>query len=114
MPTIPVKTSYDPRDGSFLAEWQNMANGDDGAPIIAKGYKLVSLHWFGTPGAGFDGAIEVSNEGAPANWQEVTAIAATGEEFAQVDPPLSAQYVRPNVTGDGTTDMTLIALLSKL
>ena len=114
MATI-TPTQETPARNVVVFTWANMANGDVGAPVLAPMLADVSVHAYGTEGAGFSLDIEGSNEtGTPSNWADVNDPAANQLTFGASSLPGVGQVLenmhqyRPNVAGgDGTTDVTV-------
>lgn len=98
--------------GAYKFSWSGLLNGDDGAPITPeKGANIFgdkTIQFVGTPGAGFSGVAEGSNDGV--TWSVLTVdgstainITTSGGISAIYENPL---YVRPQIAGgDGTTNM---------
>jgi len=106
--------------GFAVAAWSGLLNLDTGEAFDSAGWTLMSVQWQGTPGVGFDGDMQGTNEPVATNWSDIVAFSnATGNGLiipiaGGVAYPISTRWMRPNVkAGDGTTNMTCYALFRR-
>ena len=97
---------------TILAQWADLANGDEGEALPFSQYADKTVQVVGTFGAGGSVTIEGSNNGtdwavlADAQGNALNITSAKIEQVLEV-----TQYVRPRVTaGDGTTSINVILL----
>lgn len=90
---------------SLVVNWEGLANGDVGEPILFSQYTDKSLQVTGVFGAGGALRFEGSNDGE--NWATLTDPQGNALDFttAKIEMVTEATwFVRPSVpTGDGTT-----------
>ncbi len=94
--------------------WENLVNGDTGAPVLVARYPDKTVQVIGTFGSGGD----VDIDGSPDNttWGQLTDPQGTVISIQDNLPLVIAEsplWIRPEVTaGDGTTDLdvTIIAV----
>ncbi len=112
MATItPTVTVFD--DKTFLAKWEGCGNGDVGAPVELGRFADKTVHVFGTFGAGGDVDIQGSNDEAVASgsWGQCHDPTGTAISIGDTNPLVVAENplnIRPSVSGDGTTDLTVV------
>lgn len=103
--TIPPSDAVGP---TGLVYWPNMANGDVGQALELFKYTDRTVQAFGTFGAAGAAAITGSLDGT--NFPTLSdpngnALSLTS---AKIESVLEAtRYLRPEVTGDGTTSLTI-------
>ena len=103
--------------GSWIITWTGLLNGDDGQPIQMPECADGSIQFFGTFGAGGTIIWEGTNERTTANFivltdPQGTAISKTAAGIETCEE--SCFQRRPRVTaGDGTTNLTAVALLRR-
>lgn len=98
-------------EGKNTHLWELLTTTNDtGSAVGGMGARQLTVHAFGTWGAGGNVNIEGSNDGT--NWDVIddeggTPIAFGANGFAAL--PVSPRFVRPFVTaGDGTTDVDVV------
>lgn len=102
---------------AWVFSWGPMHNGDVGIPIPANlvAYADRSFQVEGTFGAGGTATIEGSNNGGaqyhPMTTPQGVALQITTSSLVQVTEV--ADLMRPNVAGDGTTSITVTAMIRK-
>ncbi len=119
MATIPISTEDDfIKNRSTYITWADMANGDDGEPLMFAGHADKTMQVFGTFGSGGSVTFEGSNDARVATdpnnavWftmndpQTLPLVkTAAGGDLIIENP----RYMRPRVTaGDGDTSITVI------
>lgn len=113
--TPTVENAVDGDNSVVRITWANMANGDDGAPVRLSQYADRSVQVVGTFGAGGSARWEGSND--EANYATLTDPQGNALDFtaAKVEAVTEITVLaRPRVTaGDGTTSLTVIALLRR-
>jgi hypothetical protein len=113
--TPTVENAVGGDNATMRVTWANMANGDDGAPVAFAQCADRSVQVVGTFGAGGNVKWEGSND--EVNYATLTdpqgnALDITAAKIEQVSE-LTA-IARPRVSaGDGTTSLTVIALLRR-
>lgn len=103
-------------DGYAVVTWTGLKNGDTGQPVRLPNYPRKTFQAFGTFGTGGDVDIEGTNS-LDAGWADLDDLegaaislgAATSVKTA-LDNPL---YVRPAVSGDGSTVLTVVMIAAK-
>lgn len=93
------------------AVWPDMANGDTGLPMDYPEWADRNLQVFGTFGAGGSLSFEGSNDGT--HWVTLHDINGSTATFSTAGVKMIVEnvlYVRPVVTGDGTTSLTAILI----
>ncbi len=99
---------------AYIAKWAGVANGDVCRAQPAAQYTDKSVQVFGTFGAGGQVAIEGSNDGD--NWAVLTdpqgnPLLLTAAKIEMVSE--ATMYIRPAVTGDGSTALTVLILMKE-
>jgi hypothetical protein len=96
--------------------WENLTNGDVGAPLKCPIYADKTVQAFGTWTGPATVAIEGTIEETPANYIVLTDQAGSALDLTANSIKTLLQnpcWLRPNVTaGDGTTDVDVYLLLS--
>lgn len=97
------------RAARVRTSWEAHANGDDGAPLTAGGFRYLILGVTGTFGAGGTIVFEGSNNGGVTYTtlldKAAAAVSLTAAGQRIVETPY--EIVRSRVTaGDGTTSLT--------
>ena len=114
MTTIANATFPTGNSASFVAQWPHLAQGDDGAPLGCAQYADRSFQVVGTFG-GASVVVEGTNDGV--NWATLTDPQGNNLTFtaAKIEMVSEATLrIRPKVVGgDGTTDLTVSALLKE-
>lgn len=101
--------------GVKLITWANMANGDTGRPFICPQYADKSAQVTGTFGAGGNCNIEGTNFESTETWATLNDPQGTPLAIgsAKIEQILENTYkVRPSVSGDGSTSLTVRLLVS--
>jgi len=103
-----------------VIKWTGLLNTDTGQPYeFASKYPDKSVQVYGTFGASPHCFIEGTNElvdGSPANYQTLNdpSSAALDIVAAKVEQILeNTNLIRPRVTGDGTTSLTVLLCIGK-
>ena len=104
---VPVIT-YGPngQKNAVLVVWSGLLTGDTGTPFEHADFGDRSVQFAGTTGAGLAATLEGSNDGTnyvaltDPQGNAITKAAASLEVVSE-----NTRYTRPNVTGDGTTNM---------
>jgi hypothetical protein len=114
MATIPQTSAPTNTSKAYIAKWANVANGDVCASSASAQYADKSVQVFGTFGSSGQVAIEGSNDGV--NWAGLTdpqanALVFTGAKIEMVSE--ATMYIRPVVTGDGATSLTVLILMKE-
>ena len=114
MATIDNTTHASGNDRSFVARWSHMAQNDVGAAIGNAQYTDRSFQVAGNFG-GASVSVEGTNDDT--NWAPLTDL--QGNALTFIAPKIefvteATLRIRPKVTGgDGTTDITVSALLKE-
>lgn len=94
--------------------WLALANGDDGAPVIACDYQDRTVQVTGTFGTGGSVTIQGSNDGGT-TWSTLTDPGGNALTFTAAGIELICELpyqIRPKVTaGDGTTAINVYLLM---
>ena len=100
---------------SFVVGWAALANGDAGEAISFSQYTDKSVQVVGAFGVGGVLRFEGSNNGT--NWAPLTDPQGNPLDFQATKIEMVSEataWVRPRVTaGDGTTSLTVLALLKE-
>lgn len=99
---------------SFIASWANTLAGDQGAPLPFNQYTDRTVQVFGTFGVGGACAIEGSNDGV--NWATLNDVQGNPLVFSAPRIELVQEapaFVRPSVTGDGSTSLTVLIIVKE-
>lgn len=105
-----------PPDGHaryMVVEWPNMANGDVGEPIALPQMADRSVQVVGTFGGGsvtIEGSINGTDYATLTDPQGNDLVISTGKIEAVTE---LVRFIRPRVTGDGTTSLN-VSLLMRL
>lgn len=113
MPTITQTSIKTNTSKAYVSRWADVSNGDTCVAQPAAQYTDKSVQVFGTFGAG-QVAIEGSNDGE--NWAVLTgaqgnALLITEAKIEMVSE--ATLYIRPVVTGDGATSLTVLILMKE-
>lgn len=108
-----VAPVIDTVDGTRImrAVWSGLANGDTGNPMDYPEWADRNLQVFGTFGAGGSLSLEGSND--KVNWVTLHDVTGATLTFSTAGVKMIVEnvlYVRPVVTGDGTTSLTAILI----
>lgn len=98
----------------FLFTWSQLLNGDDGEPVELAQYADRSIQVAGTFGAGGQVQIMGSLDGVnyvPLNDPQGNPLTITAAKIEAVSELV--RWLKPQVTGDGDTDITVTALLKR-
>lgn len=93
--------------------WPNMTNGDTGQPYPAFGAADAVAHVFGTFTGSGTVIMECSLQATPVEYFDLKDPQGNAMTYTAEDAEMISQvggFVRPRVTGDATTDITVIAL----
>lgn len=113
MPTVPYSKDAQPAlgefDGTAVFRWADLANGDAGLALAGGRLADRTVQVFGTFGSGGKAFIEGSNDGE--HWATLTdpqgnALELTASKVEAISE--AVQYLRPRVTGDGSTSLTIL------
>ena len=114
----PIQMLEDNRDQGYRVYlWENLTNGDTGAPLHLGGWADRSVQVVGTFGSGGTCVIQgslmlASPTFATLDEPDSTALSWTSADIAQILE--MTVWVRPNVTaGDGTTDLDVYIMVRK-
>jgi hypothetical protein len=96
---------------AYVAHWDNITIADQCAPLQSAQYTDKSVQVFGTFGVGGSVTFQGSNDGT--NWATLTdpqgnPLTFTGAKIEMVSE--ATLFVRPVVTGDGSTSLTVLLL----
>lgn len=100
-------------ENAHVVAWEEIPNGDSGAPLEMPGSNVRSVQVGGTFGAGGTVVIEGSNDGT----NYVTLTDPQGNAISKTSAAIEAiqevpRYIRPRVTaGDGTTAVDVHLIL---
>jgi hypothetical protein len=95
-----------------IATWADMPNGEVGAPIELANFADRSVQVTGAFGVGGLATIEGSINGtdyAPLTDPQGNTLALNAAKIEAISEVV--RYIRPSVTGDGTTSITVTMLL---
>jgi hypothetical protein len=96
---------------AYVAHWDNITTADTCEPLQAAQYTDKSVQVFGTFGVGGAVAFQGSNDGA--NWAVLTDPQGNPLSFTSAKIEMVSEatmLVRPVVTGDGSTSLTVLLL----
>jgi hypothetical protein len=96
---------------AYVAHWDNITTADTCAPLQSAQYTDKSVQVFGTFGVGGTATLQGSNDGT--NWATLTdpqgnPLSMTSAKIEMVSE--ATVFVRPVVTGDGSTSITVLLL----
>ena len=99
---------------AYVAHWDNITTADECAPVQSAQYTDKSVQVFGTFGVGGSVAFQGSNDGT--NWATLTdpqgnPLSFTAPKIEMVSE--ATQFVRPVVSGDGSTSLTVLLLVKE-
>ncbi len=114
MPTKDVSKDNQPDLGEYAGtavyRWADLANGDTGVPLAGGRLADRSVQVIGTFGVGGKAFIEGSCDGQ--NWAALNDPQGNKLEIANstvIKAPLEAvPFLRPRVSGDGSTNLTIL------
>ncbi len=114
MAIIASTTSSTKTSVAFIAKWEGLAAGDDGALVMGAQYTDKSVQVVGTFG-GATLTFQGSNNGT--DWSPLTDPQGNALNFATAKIELVSEatlYIRPIVTGgDGTTALSVYTLMKE-
>lgn len=114
MAEVAASISRDQPGHTVRVVWSNLGNGDTGEPVSFPGAADRSVQVIvNTPGVGDAAVIQGSLEATPTNYSTLSNNVGSSLSFSTDGIGLVAEnttYLRPSVTGDGSTDITVIAL----
>lgn len=96
---------------AFVAHWDNITPADTCSPVQSAQYTDKSVQVFGTFGVGGAVVIQGSNDGI--NWATLTDPQGNPLSFTSAKIEMVSEatlMVRPAVSGDGTTSLTVLLL----
>ncbi len=93
--------------------WSNLTNGDTGEPWPMFGAADATIHVFGTFTGSGTVTMQGSLEAVPATYFTLKDPQGNTMVYTDADAEMISQvggFIRPSVTGDGTTSITIIGL----
>lgn len=99
---------------AYVAQWANVKNGDVCRSQPAAQYTDKSVQVYGTFGMGGQVAVEGSNDGqnwAPLSDPQGNELVLSSAKIEMVSE--ATLFIRPVVTGDETTSLTVLILMKE-
>jgi len=98
----------------FRVTWTGLANGDTGTPVSFPGAADVTVQVLGTFGTGGTVNLQGCLQQTPVDYFSLKDPQGNAMTYTSSDAEMVSQvtaHMRPNITaGDGSTDLTIIAL----